>query len=178
MTKTQSRSLVGALCLTALSTFSFAGPAAAQAQAQAEPPLEAYPDPYREGFARLLEWDGDRTPKNGRYLEGGCVGGARCGSRSEIRIPLGNSAVHEVRFRAHDNVGDASRGGLRVLIDDQVLGQTVGITEQAGAYRVDARGLRGRHLIFQAATDDEVVVEKIWIGYGPGKAEAARRSRR
>ncbi|HEX2223871.1 MAG TPA: hypothetical protein VHN15_06675 [Thermoanaerobaculia bacterium] len=172
ITKTTSRCLVGALCLTALSTFSFAGPAVAQK----EPPPEAYPDPYRESFARLLEWDGDRTPKDGRYLEGGCVGGARCGgSRSEIRIPLEGSAVHEVRFRAHDKVGHTSHGGLRVLIDDQILGQTVDITEQVGSYMVDARGLRGRHLIFRAATDDEVVVEKIWVGYGPGKANAKNR---
>jgi hypothetical protein len=156
-TKTKSRYLIGALCLTALSALT--GPASAQTQ------IEAYREPYREDH-RDPRWDEDRTPSDGRFLEGGCVGGARCGgSRSEIRIPLDSSRVREIQFQAHDNVGDQSRGHLRVLIDDRVLEQDLDVAKNGGSYTVDARGIRGRYLVIQPVVDDEVVVENIWIDY-------------
>lgn len=144
-TKTKTRLLASAsvLCLAALS---LAGPAAAQ------------PNRYERD-------------RDGRYETGGCIGGSRCGgSRSEIRIPLEGGAVREVRFRAHDNVGDHSRGHLRVRIDDRILERDIDVAKDGAWYEVDGRNTRGRYLIFEAVTDDEVVVEQIDVDYGRGYA--------
>jgi hypothetical protein len=160
---TKSRYLVGVLCLTALSSGVLAGPASAQ-----KVQIPAYMEPER-GDHRDPRWDQDRTPDDGS-LEGGCVGGPRCGgSRSEIRIPLGNSPIRAIRFQAHDNVGDKSQGRLRVLIDDRVLGQDFEVAKYGSSWAVPANGIRGRYLIFKAAADDEVMVETISIDYGKGR---------
>jgi hypothetical protein len=151
-TKIKTRLLVSAsaLCLTALS---LAGPAGAQSN----------------------RYERDR---DGRYEEGGCVGGSRCGgSRSEIRIPLEGTAVREIRFRAHDDVGDNSRGHLRVRIDDRVLERDIDVAKDGDWYEVDGRGIRGRYLIFETATDDEVVVEQIDVDYGRGFRRGQREDR-
>jgi hypothetical protein len=142
-TKTRLLASASVFCLTALS---LAGPAAAQTN----------------------RYERDR---DGRYEEGGCVGGSRCGgARSEIRIPLEGTAVREIRFRAHDNVGDNSRGHLRVRIDDRVLERDIDVAKDGDWYEVDGRGIRGRNLIFEPAADDEVVVEQIDVDYGRGYA--------
>jgi hypothetical protein len=144
-TKTKTRLLASAsvLCLTALS---LSGPATAQTN----------------------RYERDR---DGRYEEGGCIGGSRCGGSSrEIRIPLEGGAVREVRFRAHDNVGDNSRGHLRVRIDDRILERDIDVAKDGDWYEVDGRNVRGRYLYFEAATNDEVVVEQIDVDYGRGYA--------
>lgn len=151
-TKTKTRLLASAsvFCLTALS---LAGPAAAQTG----------------------RYERDR---DGRYEEGGCIGGSRCGgTRSEIRIPLEGTAVREIRFRAHDNVGDHSRGHLRVRVDDRVLERDIDVAKDGDWYEVDGRGIRGRYLIFEPATDDEVVVEQIDVDYGRGFRRGERSNR-
>src|SRR6185369_8763679 len=54
--------------------------------------------------------------------EGGCIGGAKCGENGwQLRIRLEDTPITEVRFHAHDDVGDKSNGHLRVRIDDHVL---------------------------------------------------------
>lgn len=136
-TKTKSKALLTAFCLTALSA---AGPAVAQRD----------------------RWESLRVEED-------CIGGSRCGgSRNDIRIPLDGGAVYGIRFRAHDNVGDNSRGHLRVRLDDRVLERDIDVAKNGEWYEVDARGARGRYLIFEAIADDEVVIEEVEIETGRG----------
>jgi hypothetical protein len=98
--------------------------------------------------------------------QGGCIGGSRCGgTRSEIRIPLENAGIDRISFRAHDNVGDNSRGHLLVRVDDRILERDIDVPKNGYDYNLDVRGIRGRYLIFEPATDDEVVVEDIYVDY-------------
>jgi hypothetical protein len=142
MNKTKSRILLTLACTAALAS-------AGTAQAQSG---------YRGSDNR---YDSRYNDENG-----GCIGGSRCGgTRSEIRIPLENTAIDTISFRAHDNVGDNSRGHLRVRIDDRLLERDIDVPKNGEEYELNARGVRGRYLIFEPATDDEVVVEDVQVDY-------------
>lgn len=98
---------------------------------------------------------------------GRCIGGVKCDQNgAEIRIPLEDSPVWGVRFFTHDDVGDRSRGHLRVRIDDRVLERDIDVPKEGRGYELNVDGLRGRYLIFETASDDEVVVDNIEVRFG------------
>jgi hypothetical protein len=113
--------------------------------------------------------DSDRYDRNrGDEIgeEGGCIGGAECGGRrARIRIPLRDRRVRSVSFYAHDNVGAKAGGEIRIRIDDDVLEDSVDIQRNGRDYSFDLHGRRGRYLIIEAASDDEVVVRDIRVRY-------------
>lgn len=99
--------------------------------------------------------------------EGGCIGGAKCGENGwQLRIRLEDSPITEVRFHAHDDVGDKSNGHLRVRIDDHVLARDIDVPKDGDDFELDAGRARGRRLVFEALSDDEVVIEDIEVQYG------------
>jgi hypothetical protein len=97
--------------------------------------------------------------------EDGCIGGSRC-EGDEIRVRLEDAPVLAVRFHAHDNVGNKSGGHLQVSIDDEALSDDIDVPKDGDDYELDADRTRGRYLIFEALTDDEVVIENIEVQYG------------
>jgi hypothetical protein len=98
--------------------------------------------------------------------EGGCIGGSRCGDQGDsIRIPLENSPVSGVRFNAHDDVGETRDGRLRVRIDGGALGADFDVAGTASPYEIPVQQRRGRFLIIETRSDDEVVVEDIEVRY-------------
>ncbi len=103
-----------------------------------------------------------------RYQQQGCIGGARCDEQQSLRVSLESAPVTAVRFDAHDDVGDRSNGFLRVRIDDAILEYRLDIAKRGDTYEIPVRGLRGRTLIFETATDDEVVVRDIAVRYQTG----------
>ncbi|HKI03766.1 MAG TPA: hypothetical protein VKK31_17430 [Thermoanaerobaculia bacterium] len=108
--------------------------------------------------------------------EGGCIGGSRCGDQGdEIRIPLENAAVEAVRFHAHDDVGETSEGRLRVRIDAAAVAPDIDVAKEGQVYELPAAGRRGRFLVIEARTDDEVVVEDVEIQYRGLQAPRERR---
>lgn len=127
--------------------------------------LYAPRDSYREERRRDNDrYDRDRRDEAGE--EGGCIGGSECGGRrARIRIPLRDRPVRSVTFYAHDNVGTKSGGELRIRIDDDVLQDYLDIERNGREHFVDGHGRRGRFLIIETATDDEVVVRDIRVRY-------------
>jgi hypothetical protein len=108
--------------------------------------------------------------------EGGCIGGSRCGDQGNaIRIPLEDAAVLAVRFHARDDVGDTCGGHLRVRIDGAAIAPDIDVADAGELYELPAGGRRGRSLILETRTDDEVVVEDIEIRYGGLRAPRERR---
>lgn len=103
-----------------------------------------------------------------RYRQEGCIGGVRCDELQSLRVPLESAPVTAIRFYAHDDVGDRSDGFLRVRIDDAILEYRLDIAKRGDTYEIPVRGLRGRTLIFETATDDEVVVRDIAVRYQAG----------
>jgi hypothetical protein len=102
--------------------------------------------------------------------EGGCIGGAKCGENGwQLRIRLEDTPVTEVRFHAHDDVGDKSNGHLRVRIDDHVLRDDIDVPKNGDWYHFPVDRLRGHDLIFEAFAHDEVVVESIEVQYRGGR---------
>lgn len=97
--------------------------------------------------------------------DGGCIGGSRC-EDDEIRVRLEDAPVIAVRFHAHDNVGSKSGGHLQVRIDGEPLRRDIDVPKDGDDYELDADRTRGRYLIFEALTDDEVVIEDIEVQYG------------
>lgn len=108
--------------------------------------------------------------------EGGCIGGSRCGDQGDsIRIPLEDSPIFGIRFNAHDDVGETREGRLRVRIDGAAVAKDFDIGESASPYELPIPPRRGRFLVIETRSDDEVVVEDIEIRYGALRQPRERR---
>jgi hypothetical protein len=98
--------------------------------------------------------------------EGGCIGGSECGGhRARIRIPLRDQRIRSITFYADDNVGRRHGGKLRVTIDGEVLRDYMDVHQNGRDYDIDGHGVRGRWLLFEPASDDEVVIRRIRVHY-------------
>ncbi len=108
----------------------------------------------------------DRRDDRDYGEDGGCIGGATCGGRrARITIPLRDRRVRSVSFFAHDNVGNRTMGELRIRIDDDILENDLDIERSGREYNVDGRNRRGRLLIIEPTSDDEVVIKDIRVRY-------------
>ena len=120
-------------------------------------------------YDRGRDYDRDRHEERWEreYAEeGGCIGGEQCGGhRARIRIPLRDQRVRSISFFAHDDVGNKFNGKLRVRIDDEIITDYLDIERHGRDYSFDGRGRRGRYLVIEPASDDEVVVKNIRIKY-------------
>ncbi|MEM7355942.1 MAG: hypothetical protein AAF657_34315, partial [Acidobacteriota bacterium] len=96
---------------------------------------------------------------------GGCFGGRECDRRGYLEVRLEDAPVLSIRFSAHDGVGPRQDGRLRIRIDDTVLERDLSLERYNRSFTVDGDRRRGRYLIFEALTDDEVSVEDIEIEY-------------
>jgi len=111
--------------------------------------------------------------------EAGCIGGERCSDQGDtIRLKLEDAPVYAIRFHAHDNVGPHTRGHLRVRIDRRSLAQDIDVPRAGQIYNLMVEGVRGRYLVFESLTAEEVVVEDIEVEYGGLKAPWERKSPR
>ncbi len=110
----------------------------------------------------------DHRPWTSLPCDDTCIGGDSCGSYygETLSLPLDARPVVAVRFYAHDRVGSASGGKLRVLLDDVVVRDDVDVKKDGSGFEIDLHGRRGRHLELRAITDDEVVVETVKVLYG------------
>jgi hypothetical protein len=105
---------------------------------------------------------GDFTPyPNG----GGCIGGTECRGR-QLRVALEDRPVVAVRFHAHDQVGAKADGRLRVKIDGNTIRDGIDVQRRGETYTIDVEELRGRYLVFEAASDDEVMIDQVAVLYG------------
>ena len=126
----------------------------------------------REGYERDRERrDYDRDRREERWEreygeEGGCIGGSECGGhRARIRIPLRDQRIRAITFYADDNVGRRHNGKLRVTVDGDVLRDYLDIHQNGRDYDIDGHGMRGHWLVFEPASDDEVVIRRIRVHY-------------
>lgn len=94
----------------------------------------------------------------------GCIGGSTCAER-RLRVPLEDRPVLAVRFHAHDEIGQKADGRLRVRIDGTVVRDFIDIPRRGETFTLDVDELRGRNLVFEAASDDEVMIDRIEVLY-------------
>lgn len=95
----------------------------------------------------------------------GCIGGSDCPER-RLRIPLEDRPVLSVRFHAHDQIGTKADGRLRVKIDGNVVSSAIDVPRRGELFTLDVDELRGRFLIFEAASDDEIDISQVAVLYG------------
>lgn len=95
----------------------------------------------------------------------GCIGGEKCGSDQKLRVDLENRPVIGVRFYADDDLGSSAKGSLRVRIDDTVLADELDIPRAGKTFFLEAGNLRGRLLVLEPASDDEVRVKDVEVVY-------------
>lgn len=107
---------------------------------------------------------------------GGCIGGSTCKER-RLRVPLEDKPVVAVRFRAHDAIGTKADGALRVKIDGNTVEAYIDIARKGDTYTVEVDELRGRYLVFEPATDDEVEISEIAVLYGSTRGRIDRPGR-
>ncbi len=113
---------------------------------------------------------GHRTAWRSIRGAGGCFGGEICGDYgSALEVRLSGSPIYGLRFYAHDAVGNKTGGRLRIWIDGAVVEHSLDVKRAGGVYELDLGGVRGHRLVFEATTNDEVVVEDIEIRYGSGR---------
>lgn len=130
-----------------------------------------------------IRYRGLKAPREQRewraYPEGsGCIGGERCHDQGDvIRIKLENAPVYAIRFQSHDNVGPHTRGHLAVRIDKRTLARDIDVPRVGQIFNLMVEGVRGRYLVFEALTDEEVVVEEVEVQYGGLKAPWERSPR-
>lgn len=96
---------------------------------------------------------------------GGCIGGSTCAEK-RLRVPLEDRPVVSVRFKAHDQIGNKADGSLRVKIDGNTINSYIDIPRRGEVFTLDVDELRGRYLVFEAASDDEVEISDIAVLYG------------
>lgn len=111
-----------------------------------------------------------------RYNETGCIGGNRCGER-RLRVSLEDRPVVAVRFKAHDQIGEAAGGALRVKIDGNTIRGYIDIPRAGEVFTIDVDELTGRQLIFEPAANDEVEVSEIAVLYGQSNVRRIPRDR-
>lgn len=104
---------------------------------------------------------GDWVPASER----GCIGGTTCAER-RLRVPLQDRPVVAVRFRAHDQVGQKADGSLRVKIDGNTVSSSIDVPRRGELFTIEVDELRGRYLVIEPASDDEVEVSEIAVLYG------------
>jgi hypothetical protein len=98
--------------------------------------------------------------------EGGCIGGSECGGhRARIRIPLRDRPISSITFYADDNVGRRHNGKLKIRVDDEILRDYMDVHQNGRDYDIDGHGMRGHWLVFEPASDDEVVIRRIRVHY-------------
>ena len=97
---------------------------------------------------------------------GGCFGGEICRQGGDaLVLPLSGAPVRAIRFYAHDAVGDKTGGRLRISIDGHVIAYDLDVKRDGRLHEIDARGLIGRRLVFEAIRHDEVVVQDVEVLY-------------
>jgi hypothetical protein len=130
-----------------------------------------------------IRYRGLKSPREQREWraypeEAGCIGGGRCRDQgSLIRIRLEDAPVFGVRFLAHDDVGERHRGHLRVWIDKRSLAKDIDVSRGGQVFNLQVEGIRGRYLVFESLTPEEVVVEEIQVQYS-GLRDPWERKRR
>jgi hypothetical protein len=107
---------------------------------------------------------------------GGCIGGSTCAER-RLRVAIEDRPIVAVRFRAHDNIGQKADGSLRVKIDGSTVRESIDIPRKGEVFTVDVDELRGRYLVFEPASNDEVEITEIAVLYGSSRGQAPRRDR-
>jgi hypothetical protein len=149
------------------------------------------PVPHRRGHSLVIEtrtdeevvvedieirYGGLQTPRERREWraysdQSSCIGGDRCRDEgTAIRIPLEDAPVWGVRFHAHDNIGERTKGHLRVRIDRRTLARDIDVPRDGQIYNLQVDGVQGRYLVLEAIAQDEVVVEDIEVQYSGLKA--------
>ncbi len=109
---------------------------------------------------------------------GGCIGGSSCTER-RLRVALEDRPVIAVRFHAHDSVGTKADGSLRVKIDGSTVRDSLDIPRKGEVFTIEVDELRGRYLVFEPASNDEVEISQIAVLYGSlrGHVDRPRRDR-
>ncbi|HYC92545.1 MAG TPA: hypothetical protein VEO54_25280 [Thermoanaerobaculia bacterium] len=107
---------------------------------------------------------------------GGCIGGSTCTER-RLRVELEDRPVIAVRFHAHDNIGQKADGSLRVKIDGNTVRESIDIPRKGETFTVEVDELRGRYLVFEPSSNDEVQISQIAVLYGSVRGQRPRRDR-
>lgn len=109
---------------------------------------------------------------------GGCIGGSTCPDR-RMRVPLEDRPVVAVRFYAHDAIGQKAEGSVRVKIDGSTVRDSIDIPRKGETFTLEVDELRGRYLVFEPASNDEVEIKEIAVQYGSlrGHVDRPRRDR-
>lgn len=122
-------------------------------------------------FAQDLRRDDGEWAATGG--NGGCIGGSTCAER-RLRVALEDRPVIAVRFHAHDDVGQKAEGALRVKIDGNTVRGSIDIPRKGETFTIEVDELRGRYLVFEPATNDEIQLSRIEVLYGSTRAQARR----
>lgn len=112
----------------------------------------------------LRGWGPDGGESRLAFLEEvGCLGGMRC-RNSSITVRFRRSApVGKIRFFAHDNLGETTRGRLRVLLDGQILADDLDIPAAGRSYEFSGGGRMASRLTFEPVSNEEVLVKDLVV---------------
>ena len=138
----------------------------------------------RDAFQVILKKIVDRsTPPDlveNRNFYGKCIGGKKCpGYRrhhiQKFSIDLEEvMAVNKIEIFAHDRIGRNHNGKVNVYVDDQRVGENIDIRRRGSVNVIELKRVVGRYITFEAAVDDETMIQQISVDYREYRGERRR----
>jgi hypothetical protein len=136
-----------------------------------------------DGFRIILKKNTRRPPLGWRqteYFYGQCIGGRKCpGYR---RTPINSFTIDledvveikRIRFFSHDRVGRSRNGKVNVYVDDRRVAQELDIRTWGSKHTLKLDSITGRYITFEAATNDEAVIQEISVDYSANWKQGRR----
>ena len=128
----------------------------------------------RDGFRIVLK-KGIRRPPPGwvqtGYYYGQCIGGHLCPGyrRNPIKrfsIDLEDEMnIQRIQFFAHDRIGPSNNAKINIYVDDRLVAPNMDIKRKGSEQAFNLKNIYGRYITFEAATNDEAVIQRISVDY-------------
>ena len=129
----------------------------------------------RDAFRIILKKIVDRTPQpdlvQSRSFYGKCIGGSKCpGYRRhhlhEFSIDLEDEMeIKKIEFFAHDRYGRNHNAKVNVYVDDEQVAENIDIKRRGSINAIELKRVVGRYITFEAAVDDEAMIQQISVDY-------------
>ncbi len=138
----------------------------------------------QDRFRILLSKNVRRPPEDfvqTGYFYGECIGGHKCpGYRrhpiQRFSIDLEDDVkILKIQFDAHDAIGRRHGAKVNVYVDDLLVAQGIDIKRRRSSVVIDLKPTIGRVLTFEAASNDEAMIERIAVEYSAYRDRKQRR---
>jgi hypothetical protein len=105
------------------------------------------------------------------YFYGKCIGGLHCpGYRrnaiQKFSIDLeGEMDIRRIQFDAHDGIGNRHQAAVNIYVDGHQVARGIDMKKRGSVNTVDLQRVYGRYITFEAANNDEAMIQEIVVNF-------------